>query len=130
MIHENIRLFRLYCGLTQKAVAESVNLSLDRYRLIELGEVEPSEAEAERIAKLYNIEADDLFKGITESEKFVVTQDIDDNVFLTPELKELAKMTITSLSTQEKQIILLLRQAKDRDRIMHSIREMLLEEME
>ncbi|MBR3868327.1 MAG: helix-turn-helix transcriptional regulator [Clostridia bacterium] len=109
MVHESIRIFRLYCELTPEMVSEVTGIPLSRYKKIELGEIEPSEKDAEKLAKLFNVEVNDLLYGITDSSKYSVRQEIDDGLFATEEIKQMVKLKITDLSPKEKKLILLIR---------------------
>lgn len=109
MVHESIRIFRLYCELTPEMIAEVTGIPLSRYKKIEIGEIEPTEKDAEKLAKLFNVDVNDLLSGITDSSKYAVRQDIDDNLFVSDEIKQSVKLTITELSPKEKKLILLIR---------------------
>lgn len=109
MVHESIRLYRLYCELSAEMVADVTGIPLSRYKKIELGEVEPSASDAEKLAKLFNVEVSELLNGITDLSRYSVRQDIDNNVFMTDEMREMAKIKITDLSPDEKRLILLIR---------------------
>lgn len=109
MVHESIRIFRLYCELTPEMISEVTGIPLSRYKKIELGEIEPSEKDAEKLAKLFNVDVNDLLYGITDSSKYSVRQEIDDNLFVSEEIKQNVKLTITELSPKEKKLILLIR---------------------
>lgn len=109
MVHESIRIFRLYCELTPEMISEVTGIPLSRYKKIELGEIEPSEKDAEKLAKLFNVDVNDLLYGITDSSKYSVRQEIDDNLFVSEKIKQNVKLTITELSPKEKKLILLIR---------------------
>jgi len=109
MVHESIRIFRLYCELTVEMVAEVTGIPLSRYKKIELGEIEPSEKDAEKLARLFNVDVDNLLNGITDLSKYSVRQEIDDGLFATEEIKQMVKLKITELSPKEKKLILLIR---------------------
>lgn len=109
MVHESIRIFRLYCELTPEMISEVTGIPLSRYKKIELGEIEPSEKDAEKLAKLFNVEVNDLLYGITDSSKYSVRQEIDENLFVSEEMKQNVKLTITELSPKEKKLLLLIR---------------------
>lgn len=109
MVHESIRLFRLYCELSAEMVADVTGIPLSRYNKIELGEIEPSESEAEKLAGLFNVKPSELLNGIGDISVYSVRQTIDDNLFMTEEMKEAVKIKITDLSPEEKRLILLIR---------------------
>lgn len=109
MVHESIRIFRLYCGLTPEMISDVTGIPVSRYKKIELGEIEPSEKDAGKLAKLFNVDVTDLLEGITDSSKYLVRQEIDDSLFATEEIKQMVKLKITELSPKEKKLILLIR---------------------
>lgn len=127
MVHESIRIFRLYCELTPEMISEVTGIPVSRYKKIELGEIEPSENDAEKLAKLFNVEVDDLLSGITNSSKYLVRQDIDDNLFVSEELKNDIKLLITNLSAKEKRLILLIRNSDNSEENLNEAINMILE---
>lgn len=127
MVHESIRLFRLYCELTVEAVAEVTGIPLSRYKKIELGEIEPSEKDAESLAKLFNVEVADLLHGITDLSKYSVRQEIDDDFFATEEIKQMVKLKITELSPKEKKLILLIRNSDNSESDLDDAINMILD---
>lgn len=127
MVHESIRIFRLYCELTPEMISEVTGIPVSRYKKIELGEIEPSEKDAEKLAKLFNVDVDDLLGGITDSSKYLVRQDIDDNVFVSEELKNEIKLLITNLSPKEKRLILLIRNSDSSEENLDEAINMMLE---
>lgn len=127
MVHESIKIFRLYCGLSAETISEVTGIPLSRYKKIELGEIEPNEKETEKLAKLFNIETEDLLGGITDMSKFAIRQEIDDNLFASEEIKQSMRMMITELSAQEKKLILLIRNSDDSEKNLAEAINMLLE---
>lgn len=127
MVHESIRIFRLYCEFTPEMISEVTGIPLSRYKKIELGEVEPSEKETEKLAKIFNVEVEDLLNGITESSKYLVRQDVDDNIFMSEEMKQNMKITVTDLSIKEKRLILLIRNSDDSETNLDEAINMILE---
>lgn len=127
MVHESIRLFRLYCELTAEMVAEVTGIPLSRYKKIELGEIEPSEKDAEKLAKLFNVDVTELLHGITDLSKYSVRQEIDDSLFATEETKQMVKLKITELSPKEKKLILLIRNSDNSEICLDDAINMILE---
>ncbi len=127
MIHESIRIFRLYCELTAETVSEVTGIPLSRYKKIELGEIEPSEKDAEKLAKLFNVDVSLLLDGITDSAKYSVRQEIDDGWFATEEMKQMVKLKITDLSPKEKKLILLIRNSDNSETNLDDAINMVLE---
>lgn len=127
MVHESIRIFRLYCELTPEMISEVTGIPVSRYKKIELGEIEPSEKDTEKLAKLFNVEVEDLLHGITDSSKYLVRQEIDDNVFVSEALKNEIKLMITNLSPKEKRLILLIRNSDNSEENLDEAINMMLE---
>lgn len=109
MTNENIRICRLYCGLSYETAAEAVGIAVDRYKNIETGKAEPTETELEKIAKIYNVYSASLQNDFNEGENFRLKQDVDTNLFASEELREAVRLNVTALSAMEKKLIMLLR---------------------
>ena len=127
MVHESIRIFRLYCELTPEMISEATGIPVSRYKKIELGEIEPSEKDVEKLAKLFNIEVDDLLGGITDSAKYLIRQSVDDNIFVSEEMKNDIKLLVTNLSPKEKRLILLIRGSDNSEENLDNAINMILE---
>lgn len=130
MVHESIRLFRLYCELSAEMVSEVTGVPLSRYKKIELGEIEPSERDAEKLAKLFNVEVSELLNGITDLSIYSVRQEIDENMFMTDEMREMVKIKITDLSPDEKRLILLIRNSDNSAICLDEAIRMVMEKIE
>ena len=126
MIHESIRLFRLYCELTPEMISSVTGIPLARYKKIELGTVEPDENERAKLAKIFNIDEKELESGLIESAKYVMRQNFDDNMFISEEIKERAKITITDLTQKEKELILLIRNSDNNEANIEELIQIIL----
>lgn len=62
---QTIRALRMVRDLTQKQVAAACRLRTALYNSIETGRINPSPLEAERIARAFNISADEFLKILT-----------------------------------------------------------------
>ena len=126
MIHESIRLFRLYCELTPEMISSVTGIPLARYKKIELGTVEPDENERAKLAKIFNIDEKELESGLIESAKYVIRQNFDDNMFITDEIKECVKIAITDLTQKEKELILLIRNSDNNEANIEELIQIIL----
>lgn len=127
MVHESIRIFRLYCEFTPEMISEATGIPVSRYKKIEIGEIEPSEKDAEKLAKLFNIEVEELLCGITDSAKYLIRQSVDDNIFVSEEMKNDIKLLVTNLSPKEKRLILLIRGSDNSEENLDNEINMILE---
>ena len=126
MLHESIRLFRLYCELTPEMISSITGIPLARYKKIELGKVDPDENEMAKLAKIFNIDVKELEGGLIESAKYVMRQNFDDNMFVSEEIKERVKITITDLTQKEKELILLIRNSDDNEANIEELIQIIL----
>lgn len=126
MLHESIRLFRLYCELTPEMISSVTGIPLARYKKIELGKVEPNENERAKLAKIFNIDEKEIEGGLIESAKYVIRQNFDDNMFVSEEIKERVKITITELTQKEKELILLIRNSDDNEANIEELIQIIL----
>ena len=127
MLHESIRLFRLYCELTPEMISSITGIPLARYKKIELGKVEPDENEMAKLAKIFNIDIKELEGGLIESAKYVMRQNFDDNMFISEEIKERVKITITDLTQKEKELILLIRNSDNNEANIEELIQIILQ---
>lgn len=126
MLHESIRLFRLYCELTPEMISSVTGIPLARYKKIELGKVEPDEKERAKLAKIFNIDEKELDGGLIESSRYVIRQNFDDNIFVSEEIKERVKITITDLTQKEKELILLIRNSDNNEANIEELIQIIL----
>lgn len=126
MLHESIRLFRLYCELTPEMISSVTGIPLARYKKIELGKVEPDENERAKLAKIFNIDEKEIEGGLIESAKYVIRQNFDDTMFISEEIKERVKITITELTQKEKELILLIRNSDDNEANIEELIQIIL----
>lgn len=118
MTNENIRICRLYCGFSYEDTAAAVKIPLNRYKNIELGNAEPADDEIEKIARLYNVSADELKNGFREDDKFRLVQEVDENFFESEDLREAVKLAVTFLSAEEKKLIMLIRSSENPEDVL------------
>lgn len=127
MLHESIRLFRLYCELTPEMIASVTGIPLARYKKIELGKVDPDENERAKLAKIFNIDEKELESGLIESAKYVIRQNFDDNMFVSEEIRERVRITITDLTQKEKELILLIRNSDNNEANIEELIQIILQ---
>lgn len=127
MLHESIRLFRLYCELTPEMIASVTGIPLARYKKIELGKVDPDENERAKLAKIFNIDEKELESGLIESTKYVIRQNFDDNMFVSEEIRERVRITITDLTQKEKELILLIRNSDNNEANIEELIQIILQ---
>lgn len=127
MVYESIRLFRLYCELTPEMIASVTGIPVSRYKKIELGKIEPDAKEIAALARIFNVEEKDLMGGLTNSSKYIIRQNFDDNIFVSDEIKEKVKITITDLTSKEKELILLIRNSDNNEANLDELIKIILE---
>ena len=127
MVYESIRLFRLYCELTPEMIASVTGIPVSRYKKIETGKVEPDEKEIAALARIFNIDEKDLAGGLTNSSKYIIRQNFDDNIFVSDEIKEKVKIAITDLTSKEKELILLIRNSDNNEANLDELMKIILE---
>jgi len=95
----NIKKLREKQGLIQKQVASELGIGYSNYNKMENGAREPSVAELQKLAKLYNISVDELLnpEEPTPKEVFIADQSTNEQMKLIQELDDEDKQTIFRL---------------------------------
>jgi Predicted transcription factor, homolog of eukaryotic MBF1 len=98
-IAANIKQLRERQGFIQKQVALELGIGYSNYNKMENGAREPSVAELQKLAKLYNITVDELLnpEDITPKEVFIAEKTTNEQMKLIQQLDEEDKQTIFRL---------------------------------
>jgi len=98
-IAANIKKLREKQGFIQKQVASELGIGYSNYNKMENGAREPSVAELQKLAKLYNISVDELLnpEEQTPKEVFIANQSTNEQMKLIQELDDEDKQTIFHL---------------------------------
>jgi len=95
-ISANIKKLREEKGLIQKQVAAELGIGYSNYNKMENGIREPSVAELQKLAKLFEISVDELINGDNATPK---------EVFIADETATKQMQLINELDTEEKNIV-------------------------
>lgn len=123
MTGENIFVFRKMAGLTRREVAEAVNISVRQYIKIECDEISCDEQMLKRLAAVFNVDLQSLYTGKPD-DKFHLRAPMEQN---TEHLKD-APERLTELDGNERRLLLLIRQIKDKEAVERMLFNLLEEE--
>lgn len=128
MIGINCFICRKFMELPQESVAKTVGISVEKYRLIEKGELEPEPEVAERLAKVFNVTVNDLNYGIFGDKRFGFFQKPLSSFFESPEEMQRIERYITELTDDEKSLIIMYRLIEHKTKAFDALRELLYDE--
>lgn len=127
---EDIRMFRLYSGLTQAQVAEAIGVDVSTYRAIETESVQPSEEIINKLAALYNVDPERLLNGFSGNEKYILFQDPPYNIYENEDQREKEIDHITKLSKEEKSLVLMYRVLRRKKKFFDGARSLFVSQSE
>jgi len=98
-ISANIKRLREQQGLIQKQVAMELGIGYSNYNKMENGAREPSVAELQKLANLYNITVDELLnpEDKTPKEVFIADKNTNEQMRLIAQLNEKDKSTVMNI---------------------------------
>ncbi|MEI6578222.1 MAG: helix-turn-helix transcriptional regulator [Eubacteriales bacterium] len=149
MINYNLKRLRLYCGLTQKQIADQLNIDRSTYTYYETGKTVPDVETLRKLSRLYYITLDTLVDSKIDLNKVKLTFSEDEKVGedktnLFAELinnhielgkgrlnlgggeapaKEKPKLLFNDLTIQEQNVIMLFRRCKDKEKAVRLFHE-------
>ena len=123
---EDIRMFRLYSGLTQAQVSEAIGVDVGTYRAFETESAQPSREIIEKLAALYNAEPERLLNGFSGNEKYILFQEPPYNVYENEDQKEKEIDHITKLSKEEKSLVLMYRALRRKRKFFDGVRSLFI----
>lgn len=125
---ETYRIFRLYCQFSIEEVAAVTKIRKKRLLEIETGAAEPTDAEVEKLASLYNVTPQRMRGSLSDTFSTIIREPNDYSFYKSEAERELMKETIISLSDAERNIIMMLRTADNKNEMFRRIAEILSED--
>jgi len=152
MINYNLKRLRLYCGLTQKQIADQLNIDRSTYTYYETGKTVPDVETLKKLSRLYYITLDTLVDSKIDLTKVKLTlgdaekpQDEKSNLVAdlvknhialgkgrlnlggaeAPE-KEKTRLLFDDLTIEEQNVIMLFRLCKDKEKAVRLFHEMVV----
>ena len=129
-MNETFRIFRLYCQFSIEDVASFTKIKKKRLIEIETGRAEPTDAEISKLAAIYNVNPERMKHGLDDYFSTIIRQPIDASFYKTELEKEIMKVSITSLTEAERNIIMLLRTCDNKQEMYNRICDMFLENVD
>lgn len=115
-MNEMYRLYRLYCQFSIEDVARVTKIKKNRLTEIETGKAEPTEVELEKLAALYNISPDRMKLGFNDNFTTIIKQPADASFYNSDSERDFVIMSITSLTEDEKNLIMMYRTSDNKDK--------------
>ncbi|MBR5233434.1 MAG: helix-turn-helix transcriptional regulator [Clostridia bacterium] len=125
---ETYRIFRLYCQFSIEEVAAVTKIRKKRLLEIETGAAEPTDAEVEKLSSLYNVTPQRMRGSLSDTFSTIIREPNDYSFYKSEAERELMKETIISLSDAERNIIMMLRTADNKNEMFRRIAEILSED--
>lgn len=124
-----VKVLRMYMGAEAETVASAAGIPFMRYLDIENCDAEPDESELGKLSAVFGLE-EDVFTGEREIDcGFAFRQPLEENVFVSEELREKMRILMTDLTEDEKRLILLIRSAEDSTDLMKRVTDVACEEV-
>lgn len=124
-----VKVLRMYMGAEAETIASAVGIPIMRYLDIENCDAEPDESEISKLAVGFGLE-EAVFTGEVEiGIDFAFRQPLEENVFVSEELREKMRIRMTDLTEDEKRLILLIRSAEDSTDLMKRVTDTVCEEV-
>lgn len=117
MLEKELRKLRLLNKYTQKEVAEVLNIDRSTYTYYESGKTKPDLTQLAKLARLYNVSIDRILGIFTAADK------ICDGNAINPQYFEGCAKRISTLSDDEKRLVLLYRSCEDKNAVLSIVKE-------
>ena len=127
-MNEMYRLYRRYCQFSVEDVARVTKIRKNRLIEIETGKAEPTEVELEKLAALYNISPDRMKQGFNDNFTTIIKQPADYSFYNSDSERDFVIMSITSLTEDEKNLIMMLRTSDNKDKKYKQIIDLFIED--
>lgn len=127
-MNEMYRLYRLYCQFSVEDVARVTKIRKNRLTEIETGKAEPTEVELEKLAALYNISLDRMKLGFNDNFTTIIKQPADASFYNSDSERDFVIMSITSLTEDEKNLIMMYRTSDNKDKKYKQIIDLFIED--
>lgn len=127
-MNETYRIFRLYCQFSIDDVAKATKIRKKRLIEIETGKAEPTEVEITKLAALYNVSPERMNRSLSDNFATIIKQPVDYSFYNSDFEREVMIQSITSLTEEEKNIIMMLRTSDNKDEKYKRIVDMFLED--
>lgn len=127
-MNEMYRLYRLYCQFSVEDVARVTKIRKNRLTEIETGKAEPTEVELEKLAALYNISLDRMKLGFNDNFTTIIKQPADYSFYNSDSERDFVIMSITSLTEDEKNLIMMYRTSDNKDKKYKQIIDLFIED--
>lgn len=129
-MNETYRLFRLYCQFSIEDVARATKIKKSRLIEIEAGKTEATDAENAKLAALYNVSPDRMKGTLMDNFRTIIKQPTEYSFYNSDAERDIMIMSITSLTEEEKNIIMMLRTSDNKDKYYKKIVDMFLEDVD
>lgn len=114
MIDENIKMYRVFCGITVKQLASAAGIDTDTLIKIESGEIKPDKELIHKFSIIFNISEHMLCSDFDPHTMYNLNQNPWDELYHSRNHYEDERLLLNLLSDSERELVLKFRTCEDK----------------
>ncbi len=120
MLHEVLKMLRLNSRMTQKQVAEMLNVDRSTYTYYETGKIKPNVDTLVKLCNIFNVSMD-ILTEINGKNLAILKKNLEERLSSGEN-----SQVVESLNLQEQQILLLFKLCKNKEEAIETLKELVL----